>query len=114
MNEICVCHGPGFCHKFQRTMSDRDYEICSLECPPERPCSPAFTEAYQQVWARERLAKRSLCLHMGAPDGHKVRCPTCKGHVEIKTHRCEVHGRCTPTTPVPNFPCCNTCPDFQG
>src|SRR4051794_10412603 len=37
------------------------------------------------------------CVHLGAPTGATVDCPTCTGHVRLKLFACTLHEECVPT-----------------
>ena len=51
------------------------------------------------------------CFHLGEPTGHTVRCPSCAGHVELKTFTCNGgYGTCTIGKPAPRIQCCQGCP----
>jgi len=50
MNQPCRCSGPGQCERAHRKMSQRDYELCSGNCPPERPCTPETSVAMRRLW----------------------------------------------------------------
>lgn len=50
----CECKKSGWCSRFRRTMSQRAWELCSRQCPAERPCpSLESSVAYQALWASE-------------------------------------------------------------
>lgn len=46
----CICPAPGYCERWQRTMTGRVYELCSGRCPPERPCSGKVSSMYRAMW----------------------------------------------------------------
>lgn len=50
----CGCPHEGWCPRFRRRMSLRAWELCSRQCPQERPCpSPEVSEDYRRMWAAE-------------------------------------------------------------
>ena len=51
------------------------------------------------------------CVHLGDDTGKMVDCPTCKGHVQLKTFVCAVHERCTIGKQAPGVQCCVGCVD---
>lgn len=76
----CACTGPGQCQRAGRLMAQRDFEICSGMCPPERQanCTPEMSVAMRRLWdsgqlqtsvARKRLpprdTKEKRCVHLG-------------------------------------------------
>jgi hypothetical protein len=46
----CVCKGPGFCPQYQRTMSEREYKLCSCTCGDPNFCTPPLCERRRQRW----------------------------------------------------------------
>jgi len=54
------------------------------------------------------------CAHLGGPTGERVRCPSCRGHVEVKLQACTMHGRCTTHKRVEGVACCQGCPDYRA
>ncbi len=80
---------------------------------------------YRQLWQGPSESQAvppaspvlSDCPHFGADTGHTVRCPSCRGHVEVKLFHCAVYGECTPTKVVPGVACCRQeggCPGRQS
>lgn len=109
MNEPCACAGPGYCPRFQREILGREYEICSGQCPSERPCPPpAEQAAHRRRWQLDA----DRCRHQGPLLG-TVACPSCGGHVEVKVFACAPHTACTLRKPVAGLACCATCADYQ-
>lgn len=55
------------------------------------------------------------CIHLGDPTGDLHACPSCSGHVQVKSFACEVHGLATleRDTQISGIACCNGCPDRQ-
>lgn len=53
----------------------------------------------------------TVCPYLGAATGDSITCPSCRGHVEVKTFRCAKFGACTLAKPFPGVKCCATCPD---
>lgn len=52
------------------------------------------------------------CIYLGGATGEKALCPSCVGHVEVKTFACSLHGQCSTHKPLPGLACCQTCPDY--
>lgn len=82
------------------------------------PACPKFHN--RAVLTKKPAASPSLpvlagkCFHLGEPTGNTVTCPTCRGHVELKTFACGVHGTCvTPTDrkEIAGVGCCKGCKD---
>lgn len=53
------------------------------------------------------------CSHLGPATGDTVKCPSCRGHVELKLFACAVHGTCTQGKKAPGVASCLGCPDRQ-
>lgn len=50
----CDCQSAGWCSRFTRQMTLREWELCSGKCPRERPCpSDELLAAYRGQWAVE-------------------------------------------------------------
>ena len=47
----CQCQAAGFCARYGRTVTAREHEWCSGDCPPERPCPPDMRAAYLTLLA---------------------------------------------------------------
>lgn len=73
---------------------------------------PAVT-AVQHEADQPRRRVGLPCVHLGGETGEEILCPTCAGHVRVKTRRCSVHGSCVPARPVEGVPCCLTCPSYS-
>jgi hypothetical protein len=60
------------------------------------------------------LPRTLPCVHLGGPTGETIKCPTCKGNVQLKVHACAVHGKCLPThKSEPRLVRdCHHCPDY--
>jgi hypothetical protein len=56
--------------------------------------------------------RRGNCVHRGA-DVRTVKCPTCRGEVQIKVFACALHQECTLAKAVHEIACCQTCQDFE-
>jgi len=52
------------------------------------------------------------CVHLGVEVGRQ-RCPSCRGHVEVKIHQCARHGTCTQGKRLDGHACCAGCPDAE-
>lgn len=118
---------------------------CESEHPPQyrrgeeydrdaKPCRRCYlyvnSEVYRRVWddpgaalggkpltALSALDDGEPCRHFGEPTGETVRCPSCRGHVEVKLFRCGVYGECTTHKVVGGTACCRTvggCPGRQA
>jgi len=48
------------------------------------------------------------CLHLGAPTGESVACPSCQGSVSLKLFACAVHGTATLAKRVDGYGCCDS------
>ena len=63
-NQYCRCAGPGWCETYRREVLGREYELCSGNCPPNRPHpGPRVTAALRAGWklqARSRVLRKSL------------------------------------------------------
>lgn len=66
---------------------------------------------YAALYGRPAPAPAAPCVHLGAPAGRTVACPSCRGRVELKLFHCDVHGRCTLGRQAPGVACCAGCPD---
>jgi hypothetical protein len=69
---------------------------------------------YRALWGGNGAtppAPAGPCVHLGAPTGETVQCPSCRGRVELKLFACAVHGRCTQGKAAPGVACCAGCPD---
>lgn len=53
------------------------------------------------------------CIHRGEESG-TIRCPTCRGHVEVKSFDCGIYGKCTLAKKLEDVACCVGCPSFKG
>lgn len=51
----CVCKSAGYCRRWRRKLNEREHEVCSNTCPPDRPCSVELREQYFELWAKWRL-----------------------------------------------------------
>lgn len=51
----CQCPGAGFCTTFQKYMGGRQVEICSGDCPPERPCGDGYRHALIARWYARKV-----------------------------------------------------------
>lgn len=83
----CVCSGPGKCPRFSREMTERTWELCSGNCPPERPCPEDVRLPVLEALAGKRLrlapasafdgTKFLTCRNKGdrmrGPDGKTVK-----------------------------------------
>jgi predicted GH43/DUF377 family glycosyl hydrolase len=93
--------------------------------PPGEPYSLAYCRLcylfhndarYNLLWGGDGLraaAKNARCRHFGAEVGRE-KCPSCAGHVEVKTFACAVHGKCTPLKPLADVACCQGCTEFTA
>lgn len=75
-----------------------------------QPSTPATTLA---LVPRNAGGGLTPCRHLGGDTGDRVKCPTCRGSVELKTFFCELHGRCTQGKAAKGVSCCDTCPDHS-
>jgi hypothetical protein len=57
------------CRRAGHPMVGRLYELCSGNCPPESPCSPALSEQYRSLW--DKLPVPALQAH-AAPQRPEV------------------------------------------
>lgn len=53
------------------------------------------------------------CIHRGQ-QLNLHGCGTCRGHVQIKSYACPLHGEVTLWQPIDGLNCCNTCQDSQS
>ena len=68
-----------WCETFKRQMSLRDWEICSLQCPLDRPCFPDMRDRYQAAWKGEpapKPQKNPPCRFLGEDTGERKICNT--------------------------------------
>jgi len=72
----------------------------------------------EKVWVpdpravRREAAQQRLqlsCVHLGGPTGEKVKCPSCRGNVEVDLFRCAVHGKCSTHKKVDGAQFCMGC-----
>lgn len=54
MTPECVCEEPGYCHRFNRLMTNRLWQLCANQCPPELPCTSESRIAALAVLNGER------------------------------------------------------------
>ncbi len=124
MAALCDCPGRGHCPRYGRLVTQREYELCSATCPPERPCpAAAVLEQYRDVWAGKlpppeldsarAPARERPCRHLGGPTGERRTCRTCAGHVDIKLRACALYGQCTTHKVLEGVACCQICPDYS-
>lgn len=59
----------------------------------------------------EQPQRRMQCSLLGSENGREL-CQACKGKVEIKTHDCPLHGRCTIAKKINEVSCCAICRDW--
>jgi hypothetical protein len=53
----CTCTGPNpDCRRAGQPMVGRLYELCSGNCPTERPCPPELCERYRIMWDNKPAA----------------------------------------------------------
>lgn len=94
------------------TSEERFPIFCCCGRVAETSDSPLVTEgshnAAESLPATPRVV--STCRHRGAV-AHLVDCPTCYGHVKVKTFACGIHGECTIGKQVDGLQCCRECPD---
>lgn len=50
------------------------WELCSANCPPERPCTPELSDQYRDLWDRFALGQAPVPVQA---DG-KARLKTCR------------------------------------
>lgn len=82
------------------------------------PLLAATATGAAAVPLKDRVAGELRCVHLGAPTGWTVDCPTCpsagSSRVQLKTFHCGKHQQCTiAAKPVPGVACCATCPDYR-
>jgi hypothetical protein len=111
-------------------MLGRQWEICSGNCPAERPCTKEQSEHWRGVWDGEIKqdvpapippypmsavqTRTAPCIYLGEPTGEKVECESCQGKVELKMFACACHGKCTVQKAISGLACCAICADFQA
>lgn len=108
---------------------------CVRECGQFRPgsiftedqCRPCWLAYHDPRWVarhgaaaeprpdwRQRQADATACRHRGEATGETVRCQGCQSTLDVPTHACARHGRCTETVLAPGLACCRICPDRQA
>ncbi len=85
---------------------------------PGRDCRLCWNyhndDRYRERWGGTPLVgSRRTCAHRGDETG-RVLCPTCVGHVEVKTFACSVYGSCTAGKPLAGHACCAGCQSFTA
>lgn len=66
--------------------------------------------------SRYTVAGRPICRHLGPVTGETRVCPSCRGHVEVKVHKCSIYEECTTDKKVSDLHCCNPsdkCPSYM-
>ena len=76
-----------------------------------RPAS--VRPARSPVTAPSRSLPVPPCIHRG-PQLQLIGCGTCRGHVQIKTFACSIHGETTIAQPLPDLNCCAGCDDYES
>lgn len=99
-------------------MSRRDWELCSGQCPPERPCPPpADSEAYRRKWdgLLPPTGSPPPCVHQGARLPLKAITPGCAGcaSAEADAYACALHTRCTLDAPIKGVAHCPSCLNYS-
>jgi len=106
----CTCTGPGWCVRHQCQKSDLLYIHCQ-----RRPDFFAAWEAGQlrELCGRHGESQRqaSVCVHLG-PERRRERCPTCRGHVEIKIFECALFQECVRGPSIAGLATCLICTSF--
>lgn len=64
-------------------------------------------EDYRTLWG-EPAPK---CIYLGDDTGERVKCPTCRGNVELFVFSCLLHGKCTQGKKVSGIASCEHCRD---
>jgi hypothetical protein len=106
----CQCNGPGWCERHQCHKNLQQYRACrripGLFALWEQARGPGRSGT--QRWPK---AVAPVCLHRGETV-RTAACPTCRGQVEIKVFKCELHSQCTVGKRIADTACCSRCPDY--
>lgn len=111
----CQCPLPTeFCPVFKAPMRGRKWEICSGNCPPQRPAPlPEVRLAYLELWGwsvpqRDEAGAlsrwRNPCVHKGEKLGQR----SCG----CTAYACALHGECTLTRNRLGIVRCFDCNDY--
>jgi len=114
MNGNCDCIGAGWCERFRRSMTQRDYELCSNTCPGGCPREPNDSASYRDYWAAQTQKDRR---HESPEEAAKPPSLTQQlTSAAIAYTRWIVAGCPRPTLEqlTDRLAACNTCPHLIG
>jgi hypothetical protein len=108
---------PRPCHD-DHPPSPQSCHLCAL-CAERSRRGRAYRGDWGEPWPWPGKGPRTAvgdCRHLGGPTGATVRCPTCRGGVELKLFACAVYGECTPGKCAPGVACCQggRCPSYEA
>jgi hypothetical protein len=91
-------------------LSNREEELYTGNCPPDRPCTPQQIAKFRAFFDATKVPS---CVHLGGETGKQL-CETCQGRVWVKRFACDLHGQCTPQKALDGIACCQTCMDYKS
>jgi hypothetical protein len=105
----CECVAPGWCERHQCHKSPMWFKACQRLRPLfalwENGRGPG-----QNKHSKPR--DTTSCRHRGERM-QTVKCPSCRGDVQLKVYRCDLHIQCTLARSIQDTACCGLCDDYD-